>query len=443
MNEIDGIINEIKQNIRGSYKAIYHGSRLSLKLYKSLHVLSGQGKVSGKSVAEYESFLDRNQGKTRNVSIPVRKDRADLVKQLFDKELELEKASKRKDINRIQNEIRQIRAEIPELQELDRRGIDYYLIPKIDGEVERIQLAIAEKDLAKFNEWFAEHLQTNLSSPDLTMDEFQVFTDQQYEFYKIPFEGDRYKQLIEEMKSFRIGAFALQDLKEGDFESWIAIPDTDARRALSYLKAKGISYQNGSKNEYLATAQRSDEETIVELLSGETETEFYMEPEIEDAYAAALESDTSYNYAMNMTNENCQVITVSKEYAVTGLPFDTMQEEYGPKGYFALRMPETYGDDSQIILFDRNRVFQTSDNQEYKIFVYKNEGIRVIDPSKDKEKDAMRIVAAPKIVDCYQEAFEAQQRVEELVQAEIEKASEKIAESVQEITKDIAKDITL
>ena len=86
MNEIDGIINELKQNIRGTYRAIYQGSRLSLKLFKYLHILSDQGKVSGRSVAEYETFLDRNQGKTRNVSIPVRKDRADLVKQLFDKE---------------------------------------------------------------------------------------------------------------------------------------------------------------------------------------------------------------------------------------------------------------------------------------------------------------------------------------------------------------------
>ena len=443
MNEVDGIINELKQNIRGSYRAIYQGSKLSLKLFKKLHVLSEQGKVSGKSVAEYDSFLDRNHGKTRNVSIPVRKDRADLVKQLFDKELELEKATKHRDIRRIENEIRQIRSQIPELQELDRRGIDYYLIPKIDGEVERIQLSIAEKDLAKFNEWFAEHLQTNLSSPDLTMDEFQVFTDQQYEFYKIPFEGDRYNQIIEEMKAFKISAFALQDLKEGDFESWVAIPDTDARRALSYLKAKGIHYQNASKNEYLATAERSDEEIIQELLSGAEETAFYMDSETEEAYIAALESDTSYNYAVSMTNDNCQVITVSKEYAASGFPFDAMQEEYGPKGLFALRMPGTYGDESQIILFDRNRVYHTTDGKDYEICVYKNEGIRVIDPSQKEEKEAMRIVAAPKIVNSYEEAFEAQQRVEELVQAEIEKASEKIAESVQSITQELTEGISL
>lgn len=443
MNEIDGIINELKQNIRGTYRAIYQGSRLSLKLFKYLHILSDQGKVSGRSVAEYETFLDRNQGKTRNVSIPVRKDRADLVKQLFDKELELEKATKRKDLRRIENEIQQIRSQIPELQELDRRRIDYYLVPKIDGEVERIQLAVAEKDLAKFNEWFAEHLQSNLSSPDLTMDEFQVFTDQQYEFYKIPFEGDRYKQIIEEMKSFKIGAFALQDLKEGDFESWVAIPDTDARRALSYLKAKGIHYQNASKNEYLATAERSDEEVIQELLSGAAETDLQIKPEPENSYAAALESDTSHSYAMYITNDNCQVITVSKEYAISGFPFDAMQEEYGPQGYLALRMPETYGDESQIVLFDRNRVFQTTDGKDYEICVYKNEGIRVIDPMQRDEKGEMRIVAAPKIASRYQEAFESQQRVEELVKAELEKASEKIAESVQNITQELTEGIHL
>lgn len=441
MNEIDGILSEVKQNMRGTYRAIYHSGKFSLNLIKKMRDAAARGKISKSSVSEYEEFLSRNKGRVRNASIPVREDRAALIKQLFDKELELENATNPKEIRQLTAELAAIRNSIPELNELNQRNIEYYLFPKVKGDTARIQISIAEKDLSKFYDWLQEHLETNLSSDDLTMSEFLVFTDNQYQFYKLPFEGEELEGLVEEMRSFKLNPHLLQDLKEGDYEGWLAIPDADSGRTLSFLKAKGISYAKGSKNEYFRTSERSDDEVLTEMLVAEPETEYAASSNID--YVTSLEADDSHNYAMYLTNENCERITIPADYLKEGFAFDTMQEEYGSNGYFAVRRPETYGEDSEVILFDRNRVFLSNDKKNYDVFVYKNEAVPVITPGDQAEQAAFSRLAALEVYRQFEEAKKAAEKIDEMAKEAIEKASDLMKDTAKGILEDLSEQINL
>lgn len=425
MREIDGVLSEVKQSVRGSIRAIYRSSRFSARLLKKMMELRAKGRISQQSLTEYEEFLNRNHGRVRNASIPVREERADLIKQMFDKELALENATDRKEQARLKAELNAIKESIPELRELKKREIDFYLFPKVKGDTDRIQIAVAEKDLSKFYEWLQEHLVTNLSS-DLSMAEFSVFTDNQYQFYKVPFEGAELEELVEEMKSFKLNPFLLKDLKEGDYEGWLAIPDADSGRTLSYLKAKGIRYQKGSKSEYLQSSERSEDEVLKEILDNEPEAGFVPE---NTEYLSGLENDESHNYAMCVTNDNCMRITFPEDYVKEGFAFDAMQEEYGPNGFFAVRRPETYGPESEVLLFDRSRVFRSDDGANYEVFVYKNEGIPVVKPEGHAEHASCSYLAAVEVAEQYQKALDSAEQVNALANEAIEKTMAKAAEA--------------
>ena len=441
MNEIDGILSEIKQNIRGTYRAIYHSSKFSAKILKDMFDAASKGKISKASVTEYENFLNHNEGRVRNASIPVREDRAELVKQLFDKELELESATKPKEIRQLKMELSAIRSSIPELKELDQREIEYYLFPKVKGDTNRIQISVAEKDLSKFYDWLQEHLETNLSSDDLTMSEFSVFTDNQYQFYKLPFEGEELESLVDEMRSFKLNPHLLQDLKEGDYEGWLAIPDADSGRTLSFLKAKGISYTKSNKQEYFRTSERNENEVLTEMLAADPGVEYTASSN--SNYVAGLETDDSHNYAMYLTNENCERITIPGDYVKEGFAFSTMQEEYGPNGYFAVRRPETYGEDSQVILFDRNRVFQSNDKKDYDVFVYKNEAVPVIAPGEQPEQATLTRLAALEVSRQFEEAKKAAEKIDEMAKEAMERASGLMKDTAKDIIQDLSEQISL
>ena len=395
--ENDREVDQVLMNIRNSAGSVVAVSlisaRLSLKLLVFLMRLAKKGLLAAGLLDSFKSFTKLTEGKYTVYNIPLSKENAVSLVKMNQLELQNEKNPVRK--TKLRNDIKKLKNEIPELEQLKELKISHCVLPKLNGSELTMQVAVAQKDDQLFKNWFLNHLTTELSGGEKGMEEIKVLTEGNYAIYNLPFEGEELAEALPDFDTLGINYAVLPDLKVGDGNSQLAVPNADRSKLETWFRIwKDKQLKDGrdpgeigemyvmDQESYMSTGTMTADDYVTssDPVYKEANAEFEAQSQ-EVPWTPALDQENSEAYVRLLNDNNYEKISINRETLVDNMQVSQKADLMRKHGYFISRIPGTYKDTQETLILPDSQVFMGDNGQTYIAFLPKNGKIMVADPS--------------------------------------------------------------
>ena len=383
--EIDQVLMNINNITGGMISAAMFSATMTFKLMVFLLRMAKKGLVASGLADSFKSFTEKTGGSYSVYNIPLTYEKAGIMEKMNQMELELQKEKNPIKAAGIRNEIKKLEQQVPEIEQLKKLGIEYCVLPKLNGSNQTIQVAVAKKDDQMFKNWFLNHLTTELAGGKKDLEALKVFTEGNYTILNMPFEdSDELSAMYKDFELLEVNYAVLPDLNVGDGYTQIAVPNADRDKIEMWFKMwKDKQLSQGKEVErdmyaidqtsYTSMAELNQDDYI--SASGEVYQQANAEFE-KQAKDVAVDSgfgkENSEEYVKLMGDNNYSSIAIDKGSLTVTVP-EGLAQEMDKKGYFVSRIPGTYGEHQEHLILPKNRVFEVNDGRTYLAFLHKSE----------------------------------------------------------------------
>ena len=238
--EDDREVDKILMNVRGTTGGIITASilsaRITFKVLVFLLRMAKKGLVATGFVDGFKEFTKQTEGNFSVYNIPLTADKAEKMVQLNELEIALENEKNPLKKRSLQMEIKNLQKELPELEQLNKLGINCCVLPKLNGSTQTIQIAVAKESDQMFKNWFLNHLTSSLTGGERQLEDIKVFTEGNYSIFNLPFEGEEFEAACKDFDILGMNYSVLPDLKIGDNNSQIVVPNADRSKLEMWFK---------------------------------------------------------------------------------------------------------------------------------------------------------------------------------------------------------------
>lgn len=403
----DREFDKVLMNIKGASGSVVALSLLSARATYYVVVflmrMIKKGLLAAGVGNNFQSFVKATEGNYNIYNIPLSKERAQ--KLVWLNELELQLQNEKNPIKKaaLKNDIKNLQGSIPELGQLKDLKISHFVLPKVNGKDSMIQVAVAAKDDSLYKTWFANHVRTEFSGGQKDMEEIRTFTEDHYQIYNLPLEGEELSAILPDFDKLGINYHILPDLKVGDGNSQIVIPQADASKFQMWAHMwRDQQLRNGNENpgeiysmdessyantgtvtegEYVESADPPYQEANAEFEKAAAEKGLSEKP-----YRASLGKENSEEFVRLSKDSNYEKITINHETLIKNMEPSDRAREMQQKGYFISRIPYTFKEHEETLILPVEHVFQTDDGKTYVAFLPKNGKTMVADKSGNIEQ---------------------------------------------------------
>lgn len=380
-------VDQVLMNIRNASGSIISASlisaRVSFMLLTYLMRLAKKGLIAAGFSDGLKAFTKNAEGNFTVYNIPISGERAQHVAKWNELEIKLQHTKKPTEKRALRNEIKKLKQELPELEQLKKLGIHHCVLPKLNGSNQTIQVAVDKKSDQLFKNWFLNHLTSGLSGGEKGMEDLKVFTEGNVSIFNLPFEGEELGAALSDFQTLGMNYSVLPDLKVGDGNSQIAIPNTDRGKLEAWFKMwKDKQLREGKE---AGEMYGMDEESYMD--TGRMEAEDYVadsEPKYQEANAEFEEQSKEVPWTAKPQKENSEEYVrflQDKNYDKITINSWSLHGRQTADGYFLSRIPGTWGKDELTLILPAKQVFLTDEGQTYFAFLPKNGNISVRDTS--------------------------------------------------------------
>lgn len=422
--EVDRVMMNVK-NSAGSIVAVSLISvRFGMKLLIYLMRLAKKGLLAAGLADNFKAFAARTEGKYTVYNIPLSGEKAACLAKVNQLELKLQEEKNPLKKAGLRSDIKKLEAEMPELMQLKELRISHCVLPKLNGSELTIQVAVEKKDDQLFKNWFLNHLTTELSGGEKNVEEIRVLTEGNYAIYNVPFEGEELSAALPDFDTLGINYAILPDLKVGDGNSQLAIPNADRSKLETWFKIwKDKQLKDGKdpetiremyvmdQNSYMDTGSVDEDEYIAssEPVYQEANAEFEAQAK-EVPWTAGLDRENTEAYVKLLNNKDYERISINKESLVDQMEVSAKADLMKKHGYFISRVPGTYGENQKTLILPASQVFVGDEGKTYIAFLSKKDKIMVADNSGKITQQGYRA-----IYQSYDNVERNMQRMKELV----------------------------
>lgn len=392
--EIDQVLMNIRNSTGGIVSIAIASGYMQMKMLTFLLRMAKKALIPKGYAESFKGFLQKSEGNYTVYNIPLSGDRIKSLQKLNKLEVQLEKETspfKRAGIKRqIKNLNKKLKQDIPELEQLNRLGIDFCLLPYLNTSEQSIQVAILNKDSQLFKTWFLNHLAGQLQGGKINMGDLKGFTEGNYSIFNLPFEGEEFQNALSDFDILGINYSVLPDLRVGDGYSQVAIPNTDRSKLEVWFqmwrdqqiqqgKDPGDMYTMDAES-YASTASRSEEEYMEDADQQYQEANAEFEKQAEEApKGKGMQNENSEDFIKYSQDKNYEKISINKETLVDNMEPPLKDILMNTDGYFLSRIPGTYMSRQEILIVPEERIFIADDGENFVVFLPKNGKILVAD----------------------------------------------------------------
>lgn len=390
--EMEKILMNIKQGGGGIVSLLLFTAQMQMQLFVFLARMAKKAFIASGTLGKYQTFLAKTEGKFQIYNIPIPKQHAEKIIQLGEMEVKLEREKNRSVAKSLRKEIEALKKEIPELSQLEKLGISHYVLPKLNGGENSLQVAVAKNDIPNFKVWYLNHLNDGLSGGELGLGELKSFTEGNYSIFNLPFEGGEVQDMLHDFDVLGMNYSLLPDLKVGDGYTQVAVANKDQETLDGWFaiwKEKQIQegkeardYRKISREAYLETSEIDVEDYIAgtDQKYREADAEFSQAEGavdvMENMGKETIKDDTSKEFQALSENPDYVKISINHETLVDRGSHRLSEEtrEIAEKtGQFLSRIPGTFGPTRQeTLVLPKSRVFRTDEGKTYVGFLPKN-----------------------------------------------------------------------
>lgn len=384
---IDSILMNINRSSAGIVGAITFSSRMTFKLVMFMLRLGHKGAVGLGLADDFKAFVKESKGEFTVYNIPLTQEKTDTVLKIQALQKQVDTATNPIKRAELRQEIKSLEKTIPELEQLKGLGIQYCTMPKLNGSSQTFQIAVSKKHDQVFKTWFLNHLTSELCGGEKNLEDIKVFTEGNYSIFNMPFEGnEEMEPMLSDFKTLGVNYSIMPDLKIGDGYTQIAIPNADRSRLEAWFKLwQDKQLANGEEvkamyeintESYMNTAEMSQDEyiTSADKQYQDINKEFE-EKAISVPYSDQLQKENSPEFVKYLQDNNYEKVSINKETLVENMAVSEKVNEMRKNGWFASRIPGTYGDNQKTLLVPVGRVFEADDGKTYVAFLKKNRSI--------------------------------------------------------------------
>lgn len=315
------------------------------------------------------------------------------------------------------------------LAELDKMDILYNVMPDLDRNDGFIQVAVAGKDKEKFAAWYEGYLSSKMRGGEHEQKDLRNLTGNKTSIISVPLEGKE-ELFRADFQALEINYAILPDLNVGDGEIQMVIANTDMPKVEHWyglyredMLKKGEEVPELSHMD-MASYTRTGEMTEQEYVDGASEPikemneKYDRDPgELEKRIIGKenlIKSENSQAYQDYESNPAYQKLTINRDTLVDkdGTTASKIAAEMEEKGYFASRVPGTYGRSEQVLLVPLEDAFLSLDQKTYTVFLDRRLKPLVLDSSAKPIKVEDRLNAT----ELFKRHYDLSHREEDLTQ---------------------------
>lgn len=399
--DLDYTLMNVQRYGGGVSSILMTSTAMSMKLMVFLLRMAKKGLMSLKYSNDYTKFLEKTGGNFAVYNIPLSKAHTEHFKENMEKIASLESSLAETKSPRKKAELRQqikaVKADMPELLQLEKLGVDFFALPKVNGLENTLQVAVASKDQMLFKNWFLNHVSGELSGGAKDLQEIKAMTEGNSSIYNIPVEGERVQDMLHDLDILAVNYAVLPDLKVGDGCTQIAVANTDVPALKSWFAM--FQQQQLLSGEEVPEMYQISEGAYVD--TGVMDTQEYIDhsdPVYQQANAeyesqsqtvtqkAALQNESSEAYLKLCQDENYTKITIDRE-TLTVQANQAALNQIGQMGYFGCRVPGTYKNFEADLMLPKDKVFIFRDGETYAGFIPKGSPTKVFNSTSGRVEE--------------------------------------------------------
>lgn len=409
--EDDREVDKILMNVRGTTGGIITASilsaRITFKVLVFLLRMAKKGLVATGFADGFKKFTKQTEGNFSVYNIPLTADKAEKMVQLNELEIALENEKNPLKKRSLQMEIKNLQKELPELEQLNKLGINCCVLPKLNGSTQTIQIAVAKESDQMFKNWFLNHLTSSLTGGERQLEDIKVFTEGNYSIFNLPFEGEEFEAACKDFDILGMNYSVLPDLKIGDNNSQIVVPNADRSKLEMWFKMwKEKKVGEGSEpgemytmeqESYLNTSTMSQYDYATQTDEKyRAANEEFEKQEKELPWTASLAKENSEEFVRYESNPEYEKITINKETLVDNMAQSQKEaQQMLNEGYFISRVPGTYGENQETLILPAECVFKTDEEKTFVAFIPKNKTTKVVAANGKVEERSFASVYKP------------------------------------------------
>ncbi len=393
--EEDRVLMNISNTSGAVMNAALFSTRMTFKLVSFLFRLAKKGMVALGAADKFKEFSNATGGKYTAYNIPLNEKHAKTMQELGELELELENTKNPLDKIRLRREIEAKSRSIPEIEQLNKLGIKYCVLPKLNGSDQTMQITVSKEDDQLFKTWFGNHLTGEMSlGGEKNLETIKVFTEGNYSILNMPFEEvEELAEMTSDFNTMGVNYSILPDLRVGDGYTQVAIPIANrglVEQWFQMWKERAISNGEKPKDMYAmdeGTYMNTAAMTAEEYING-SEPEYqavqkdYENNSVKVPFTMEPGKENSEEFIRFSQDARYEKITINKETLVENQVAD--KKEYAKEGLFASRVPGTYKENEKTLLVPMGQIFSTDNGKTYVAFLEKSASVMGIDQSTGK-----------------------------------------------------------
>ncbi|MCP1111589.1 hypothetical protein [Ohessyouella blattaphilus] len=278
-------------------------------------------------------------------------------------------------------------------KELKNIGIQYAVIPDLNKEDGIIQVAIQKGDRSKFQAWFDRYLMWSLRGGEKSIQDLQNLTNNNDSIISIPLEGKQ-ELIKEDFLSLGINYAVLPDLNVGDGEIQLMVANGDVQKVQHWYKLYREECFRGGEElgelQLISSADYGNTGLITEAKYIEQADETYKRASekynqppgsIESLFLSEeqkVRQATDVGFLEYYNNPEYVALSINRETLVEKSSYaggDTVNSQ----GFFASRVPGTWGESEQTLILPAEQVFVTDEGHTYLAYLHKEQKPIIMD----------------------------------------------------------------
>lgn len=326
-------------------------------------------------------------------------------------------------------------------KELDELGVTFNILPDFNKQDGLMQIAVADKDKGKFSAWFSRNLMQNMKGGKHEIQDLKNLTEGHMNIVSVPFEGKE-EALKEDFDRLGINYAVLPDLNVGDGELQCYVANVDLPKVEHWY---GI-YRDScmKKGEEVDELRITTTENYVDM--GSVSSEQYINMADDKAKAAnalyegnepgVIESSVG-NKMKTINDEKYDLLHKDPKYEEITINHDSLVERSviaknmdKENGFFASRIPGTWGETEQTLILSKENVFLTDGGKTYIGFMHKEKRPMVLDAAGKPVSVVNRLTGAELKAEYskVERRFGQKQNLNATAEKHVEKVSKVLAE---------------